>query len=182
MENTQWKKIHRDLPLCDVEIAFQNKDQVIVISGTLKGKLYILSAAKHLTLEYKAAAAPTMGHSFSGNGIPYPSEFVAFEKSSNSGKVDIVNGKFLFSIEYPSSYMRMGGMNFVPPEVQIRVVDYQSNTPLSHWQQIYIGKGRPHRYQRDDFTPSSYTNTPKPFLPPRSQYDILMSYSYPMDS
>lgn len=181
MENPQWKKIHRDLPLCDVEIAFQNHDQVIVISGTLKGKLYILSSAKHLVVEYKAAAAPTMGHSFTGNGVPYPSEFVAFEKSSNSGKVDVVNGKFLFSIEYPSAYMRQGGMNFVPPEVLIRVVDYQTKTPVSHWQQIYIGEGRPHRYQRDDINPSSYRNTLKPFLPPRSQYDILMSYSYPMD-
>ncbi len=180
--NTSWRKIHRDLPLCDIEIAFQNNDQILVISGTLKGKLYLLSATKHLTLEYKASASPTMGHSFTGNGIPYPSEFVAFEKSSNSGKVDVVNGKFLFSIEYPSAYMRLGGTSRIPPEVQIRVLDYNTNTPVSHWQQIYIGEGRPHRYQREDQKPSSYMNTVKPFLPPRSQYDILMSYSYPMDS
>jgi hypothetical protein len=78
--------------------------------------------------------------------------------------------------------MRLGGIHHVDPEVQIRVLDYQSNTPLSHWQQIYIGEGRPYRYQRDDLKPSSYKNHVKPFLPARSQYDILMSYSYPMDS
>ncbi len=182
MTELSWNKIHRDLPLCDIEIASKKNDHILVISGTLKGKLYILSATKHLSLEYRASSAPTLGHSFTGSGIPYPSEFVAFEQSSNCGKVDIINGKFLFSIEYPSSYMRNGGTELVIPEVRIRVVDYNTNVPVSHWQQIILGEARPHRHQRELFRPSSYQNHVPPFLPPRSQFDILMDSAYPFDS
>ncbi len=182
MNNQQWKKVYKDLPLCTVEISNNGNDTILVISGSLKGKLFLLSATKHLQLEYKASASSTLTHSFAGDGLPYPSEMVAFEKSSNCGKVDIVDGKFLFSIEYPNSYMRNGGREYISPEVQVRVVDFNTNVPLSNWQAIYLGEGIPFRHLRHPrgHGPHFYDRSNLP--PARSQFQILMDSAYPKHS
>ena len=111
--NPKWKSIYKDLPLCELHIANNQIDSNYLISGILKNHLLALSSYEPLVLKYYAANSPTYNGSFTGSGLPYPNESVAFEKSENVGQVDIYEGKFLFKIRFPNSYYKNLGTVFV---------------------------------------------------------------------
>jgi hypothetical protein len=181
--NPQWRSIYKELPLCDVNVMTKNNNAIFVISGMLKGNLLMLAATQQVVLHYIAANSPTYNGSFSGSGLPYPNEHVAFENTENEGVVEVINGRFSFSIRYPNSYYKELGTILVPPQVKIRVCSKSGMKPLSDIQVIQIGQGIPFRsltypYQRNYINgPLFYDNTSMP--PVRSQYQILIDSKYP---
>ncbi len=182
--NPKWRSIYKDLPLCDLNIMNKSDETYkIVMSGTLKGQYLIASATQQLVLHYIAANSPTMNTSFSGSGLPYPNEHVAFENSENEGIVEIINGKFSFSLRTPNSYYTQLGSVLVPPQVKIRVCSRSGMKPLSDVQVINLGESIPYRTltyanQRNYINgPFFYINKRMP--PVRSQYEILVQSQYP---
>ncbi len=181
--NPKWKSIYKDLPLCELYIANNQIDSNYLISGTLKNHLLALSNYEPLVLKYYAANSPTYNGSFTGSGLPYPNESVAFEKSENVGQVDIHEGKFLFKIRFPNSYYKNLGTILVQPEVRIRLCSKTRGTPVSDIQVVRLGESIPFRTldypnQRNFLNgPFFYDNTQMPAV--RSQYQILIDSAYP---
>lgn len=185
--NPAWSSIYKNLPLCELKIMNNKTDKTfkIVVSGMLKGKYLLASATQNLILHYIAPNSATMNTSFSGSGLPYPNEHVAFENSENEGIVEIINGKFSFSLKMPNSYYTDLGTVIVSPQVKIRVCSKNSLRPVSDVQIINLGESIPFRTltypnQRNYINgPYFYTNKKMPVV--RSQYEILMSSAYPTD-
>ena len=178
-----FKNAHKNLPLCDVNI-ISNNDSSFIVSGNLKGNLLQLSNRTNLYIKYWASNSPTYNSNYSGSGLPYPNEEVAFENSENIGTSNLNNGKFSFSISYPNSYYTNMGTIYIKPEVQIQVFDNQTNKEVSEIQHINLGEGIPFRtltypYQRNWNEGSLfYRNTKMPTL--RNQEQILQESAYPL--
>ncbi len=175
---SEWKFFEKNLPLANIKI--HSKDNIFRISGILKGKVLELSHHEPLFLEYRAANHPTINHSFSGSGLPFPNESIAFDHSQNCGSVPIHDRKFNFMISCPNSYLKQG-LYFIGPEVQICVYN-KNHIPVSHCQVIQLTDPIPFRnitYPKERFQKDAmfYHNPKLPKI--RSQYEILMDSAYP---
>lgn len=176
----KWKTINKSLEICDVVI-MKNDNNVFMVNGSLNGSLNLLSNVEKLYIKYWASNAPTYSQSFSGSGLPYPNEDVAFQNSPNVGVVPVINGKFSFSLSYPNSYYENMGTVYVPPQVKVKVCN-NTNIAVSKIQQINLGEGIPFRTlswspKRDwNKGPMFYCNNN---LPVRTQYQILVDSAYP---
>ena len=159
----------------------KNDNNVFMVNGSLNGSLNLLSNVEKLYIKYWASNAPTYSQSFSGSGLPYPNEELAFQNSPNIGVVPVVNGKFSFSLSYPNSYYDNMGTVYVPPQVKVKVCN-DKNIAVSKIQQINLGEGIPFRTlswspKRDwNKGPMFYCNNN---LPVRTQYQILVDSAYP---
>jgi hypothetical protein len=175
----EWKQVNRYLPTCDVNI--MSKDSSFLLNGTLKGDLLKLSQANSVYVKYWAANIPNYNSNFSGSGLPFPTEEIAFENTVNLGKVQVLRGNFSFSMRYPNSYYINMGATYVPPEVQIQVCD-ENNNNVSDVQHINLGQGIPFRTltwpnQRNWNNGAMFYNVPN--LPVRNQEQILKDSAYP---
>ena len=176
----KWNTINKSLEICDV-VVMKNDNNVFMVNGSLNGSLNLLSNVEKLYIKYWASNAPTYSQSFSGSGLPYPNEDVAFQNSPNVGVVPVVNGKFSFSLSYPNSYYENMGTVYVPPQVKVKVCN-NTNIAVSKIQQINLGEGIPFRTlswspKRDwNKGPMFYCNNN---LPVRTQYQILVDSAYP---
>jgi hypothetical protein len=151
----------------------------------------ILSNMRKITpiyLEYWAASPPTLNQSYSGSGLPYPSEEVAFEHSPNRGKVSIEDSFVTLYIHFPNSYYKHGGREYVPPTLYFILKDKQGNN-VSEINTLKLGEGIPYRtlqWPRQRNWLSSvmpyggslfYTNPTMPKV--RTQEQILKESAYP---
>jgi len=147
-----------------------------IISGNVSN-----TYGRKLFIKYSAANPPTFSSNFSGSGLPYPTEDIAYQNSPNRGVVDIINEKFSITLKYPNSYYVNMGSVYVEPHVKLIVVD-ENNNPLTDVQIINLGKGIPFRSLtwpsiRDwNRGPLFYENSD---LPVRTQYEILLDSAYP---
>ena len=176
----KWNTINKSLEICDV-VLMKNDNNVFMVNGSLNGSLNLLSNVEKLYIKYWASNAPTYSQSFSGSGLPYPNEEVAFQNSPNVGVVPVVNGKFSFSLSYPNSYYDNMGTVYVPPQVKVKVCN-DKNIAVSKIQQINLGEGIPFRTQ--SWSPKRDWNNGPMFycnnnLPVRTQYQILVDSAYP---
>ena len=175
----KWDVLNKKLDLCDV-ILIKNDNNVFMVNGVLNGNLNYLSLSDNLFIKYWAANPPTYNQSFSGSGLPYPNEEVAFQNTPNVGLVKVINGKFSFSIRYPNSYYDNLGTELIPPIVKIKVCN-DKNIAVSKIQQINIGNSIPFRTLT--WTPKRNWNKGSTFysnnLPVRTQQQILMDSAYP---
>lgn len=155
----------------------EKQNNGLVVSGTVKN----IISHTNLFLKYSAANQPTYTTSFSGSGLPFPNEKIAFENSPNRGVVPIINKSFSFEINYPNSYYNNLGTVYVPPHVKILIVDSYNN-PLTDLQIINLGNGIPFRTltipscRNWNNGPLFYENNN---LPVRTQYQILCDSAYP---
>lgn len=178
----KWKSGKKELPLCDINILKKNNDSLI-LNGTLKGDLKLLSNRTKLYVKYWASNSPTFSSNFSGSGLPYPNEIIAFENTKNIGSSELLNGSFSISLRYPNSYYKNMGATYVHPEVQIQVFDRNTEKNVSEIQHVNLGEGIPFRtltypYQRDwNEGPLFYKNNKMPSI--RSQEQILKDSAYP---
>jgi hypothetical protein len=70
------------------------------------------------SINYLAASPATRGMSFTGSGLPYPSQDVAFQNSSK-GNVELdINKKCMIDVNIPNSYYS-ATMEIVPPTLWI---------------------------------------------------------------
>ena len=175
-----WNNAKKELHLCDVNI-MKNQDDTFMIDGRLKGDLLSLSSSENLVLKYWAANTPTYSSNFSGSGLPFATQEMAFENTNNFGKVNIKSGYFSFTLRYPNSYYKNMGTEYVFPEVMIKVFN-SKDIAVSNTQHINLGEGIPFRsltwsWERDwNDGPLFYKNEN---LPVRTQHQILLDSAYP---
>ncbi len=136
----------------------------------ITGSLYYPNFVKKLFVKYNASNPPNYNSSFSGSGLPYPNEEIAFENTPNKGIVEILNGDFKIKIKYPNSYY--SNMRYVPPEIRLLIVDKDNNS-LSDIMNINLGDGIPYR------TLTMPNNKKNSNLDVKTQYEILMESAYP---
>jgi len=150
------------------------------VNGVVKYDLGAVSAVKPLYVQYWAAAPPNYMTSWSGSGMPFANETIAFDNSPSKGVAPLINGKYMFKVHYPNAYYTNLGTKYVPPSIHIRVVD-ELNQPLTPVHTIKMGNGIPFRSESTpdlNRGPEFYQN-PQPI---RSQWQILMESAYPSNN
>lgn len=158
-------------------------------SGLMKvsGHIFKLPSLKNIKLYYYAASPPDYRHSFSGSGLPYPNEEVAFGVSPNVGHTSIgIDGSYSFNLYHPNSYYMRG--QYVKPCVYLEIQDDKGNRQgdimtvvLSEgipyrsltWSHLRKWKDGPNFYINHEQiqNPSAYYN--------RTQSQILLDSQYP---
>lgn len=150
----------------------KNNNGILLITGNIKksnGKYYI---------KYVAPNPPTYSSNFSGSGLPYPNENIAFENTFNKGIVPVKNGIFSFKINYPNSYYKNMGTIYVNPHVKVLLFN-DKNENIGKEKILYLGEGIPFRSLSRNIkntSPLFYINNN---LTVRSQYQILLDSAYP---
>jgi hypothetical protein len=158
-----------------VDITSNNNHYIIT------GKLDRPNFTEKISVMYNAANPPTYNSNFSGSGLPYPTEDIAFENTPNRGIVDVVNGDFKITIRYPNSYYINMGTLYIPPQIQLMLVDKSGNS-ISNIKVFKLGEGIPFRtltwpVQRNWNKGSLFYDNQN--LPVRTQYQILLDSAYP---
>jgi len=160
---------------------YQNLVGDFAIQGNLQGQLALAASQPTARLRWWAANPSSYRSSFSGSGLPYPNEQVAFEATPNLGLCDVNGGSFQFNLVYPNSYYMDLGTKYVPPQVKIQIVDGDGNK-ISPVSTIPLGSGIPFRTLT--FPPQRNWNKGPLFycnqnLPVRTQEQILRDSAYP---
>ena len=177
---SKWSKIYKKFPNCNIML-MKNPYGNYVINGRLNGNLSNLAKTERLVVKYWAANKPTYSNSFSGSGLPYPNEKIAFENTDNTGIVEVKNGAFSINIHYPNSYYTNLGKKYIPPQLKIKFCN-KENIAVTNVQKINLGQGVPFRsltwpnLRNWNTGPMFYCNKN---LPVRTQAQILKSYAYP---
>jgi hypothetical protein len=161
-----------------VNIKVHDKNNGIVL---ITGNANVNMTGEQYYVKYTAANPPTYSSNFSGSGMPYPTEDIAYENTPNRGVTKVVNGKFSFSIKVPSSYYINMGSEFVKPHVRMVLVD-KNNNILNKPFVLMLSGPIPFRTQtwpverKWSEGPLFYKNDN---LPIRTQYQILVDSAYP---
>jgi hypothetical protein len=176
-QQNSFRQILFDKDICDGSVLYQGKGDVIV-NGNMKNGNYTG------IIYFWAAAPPTNGISFSGSGMPYPSPLVAYDRTPNKGAVQVVNGKFRFSIKYPNAYYIGLGSLYIPPHINMK---FCSDGNPDMYFSIQIDDGIPFRMLTYPAPPTKKPrNSPMFYCEPekgaRSQEQILRVSSYPTDN
>lgn len=178
---SKWKNIvEKEFMGCSVK-GITNQNGNYRFTGTTKNYLNILTRSLDVYLQYWAPNKPDRRNSFNGSGLPFPSEEVAFDNTSNKGVIRILGGEFTFHLDYPNSYYSHMGKKLNPPLVKFRFCD-SSGRQLTDIHTIILGHSIPFRslsFPNKRWTdgPMFYNNTEMP--PCRSQSQILMDSAYP---
>jgi hypothetical protein len=171
-----YKNLNESGFVVNLNVQNNNKNSFII-----SGILNYVSLGKRF-IKYSACNPPTYNSSFSGSGLPYPSEEIAFENTPNRGVVEVIYGKFEFTIKYPNSYYINLGSIYVEPHVKLMIVD-QDNNMIGDMKIINLGEGIPYRtltypMQRDfNEGPLFYKRKEVDII--RGQYQILLDSAYP---
>jgi hypothetical protein len=172
----EFKTINENSFLNNIKIKRNNDNYVLLITGDV-----IDENNEEYYIKYTAATPPTYSSNFSGSGMPFPNEDIAYDDTPNKGIVQVINGKFSFSIKYPNSYYINMGTIYVEPHVKILLVN-KDNKSIEEPKVINLGQGIPFRTltwpnQRNwSDGPLFYKNNN---LPVRTQYQILLDSAYP---
>tara|TARA_B100001094_G_C18171016_1_gene795082 strand:+ start:1377 stop:1922 length:546 start_codon:yes stop_codon:yes gene_type:complete len=161
----------------DVNIDYDNNNNSI----TIYGKIYIENGS---VLEYYAANPPNYLHSYTGSGLPFPNSQIAYQNSTNYGKINIKNNTYSFTIKFPNAFYCGLGSKYVEPHVIVRITNTNGNTfkPIF----IKLNNGLPYRTLTHPPPPESWPRINSLFyygrdsLPVRSQEQILRDSSYPI--
>ena len=176
----KWKRTDEEFLLCKFNV-YSNPVGNYQVNGLTKGVITDVGAVKQIYAKYWASNKPTYSESYSGSGLPYANEHMAYENTENRGIVEVENGGFKFTLDYPNSYYKHLGKVYVPPQVNIQFID-EKNIPLSKVYPIKLGNGIPFRSltwsRKRDWNngPLFYKNDN---LPIRTQEQILKDSAFP---
>jgi hypothetical protein len=180
-----WSKNNKHFKTCNITVSTNPKKQVVV-DGIIKDPLRstLLSVGKQIYVQYWASSPPDSRHSFSGSGLPFPNEEMAYSNSPNVGRALLGNdGSFSIKLLYPNSYYKTLGSDYVKPNVKILFSDENGNM-YGKIVTVILGDGIPYRSltwnrKRNWLAgPMFYSGTDK--LPARTQFQILESSYYPV--
>lgn len=180
------KWIPHELNTTDISIRLlQNLVGDYKISGSLSGffaSAYVTHFESGVKLHWWAANPPSYNQSFGGSGLPYPNEEIAFGGTPNDSYVDLKDvGNFEFQMVYPNSYYTNLGTKYIPPQVQLQLVNLK-NKFITEPIAVTLGQGIPYRtltwpiQRKWNNGPLFYCNT---HPPNRSQEQILRDSEYP---
>ena len=170
-----WSKNSRSFDSCNITI-YTNPKKQLVVDGIIKEPLRsgLLSIQKQFYVQYWASSPPESRHSFSGSGLPFPNEEMAYSNSPNVGRALLGNdGSFSIKLLYPNSYYKKMGSVCVKPTVKLLFCDENGNM-YGKIITIVIGDGIP--YRSLIWEKKSYSVTNK--LPFKTQFQILESSYY----
>jgi hypothetical protein len=176
----KWKKVTEDFLLCSFDV-YNNPYGNYRIDGTTKNVISQINTTTPVYAKYWASNKPTYSESYTGSGLPYPNEEVAYQNSENQGLVKVEGDKFSFNLDYPNSYYTNFFKTYVPPQINIQFID-GNNKNISQIYTIKLGNGVPFRSltwpRKRDWNrgPMFYCNNN---LPVRTQAQILRDSSYP---
>jgi hypothetical protein len=177
---SEWKDVEQKNIKLDLSVKQQNN--VFLISGSLNKFIKSNCNIDNFNIKYWAASPPTYNSNYSGSGLPFPNEEVAFYNTPNRGMVEVKNCDFSFSLNYPNSYYKNLGSLYIPPEVNIEIHDSNHNV-ISNVIKINLGEGLPYRSltipPKRNWNMGSmfYVNNKMPLV--RTQHQILMDSAYP---
>jgi len=175
----QWNIMEKIIGPCKVQI-YRNPYNNLVITGNTNQILNEINKFDNVYVKYWAANKPMYRQSFTGSGLPFPNEKIAFENTDNQGMVQVKNGNFTFNIDCPNSYMTDMGNTYVQPQLKIQF--YAKNKSISGIYEINLVNSIPFRdveYPKlRNFNDGSmfYCNVN---LPVRNQEEILRDSAYP---
>jgi hypothetical protein len=179
-----WSKNNKHFETCNITVSTNLKKQVVV-DGIIKDPLrsLLLSTGKQIYVQYWASSPPDSRHSFSGSGLPFPNEEMAYSNSPNVGRALLGNdGSFSIKLLYPNSYYKTLGSDYVKPTVKLIFSDEDGNM-YGKIVTVILGDGIPYRSltlnkKRNSLKgPMFYSGTDS--LPSRTQFQILESSYYP---
>jgi hypothetical protein len=135
----------------------------------------IMNVQSNSTVNYIASAPAVRNNSFTGSGLPYPSEEVAFENTPFKGVCQLTGqaGEITIS-DLPNSYYIKLGSVLIPPSVRISYKDAAGNLQIIY---VVLCDAIPYRTLTYDYRRSS----PQFYdvdLPVRSQDQILRDSAY----
>jgi len=171
---SQWHKSDKDYGLFAIK-TYQNKQGNIVLYGKINNTILDHLKKYKVTLKYWAANSPTTGASFSGSGLPFPNEEVAYENSKNQGNIEIYNLNFSLNFLKPNSYYTNQGKVLVRPHVNFMFVT-GNNTPIGGVYKIELDNFIPYRTLSMVRKNVMFYNNPN--LPIRNQEQILIDSRY----
>ena len=147
----------------------------------VSGNINALNIGNKLYIKYTAANPPTFSSNFSGSGMPFPNEEIAYENTPNRNVVEVNGGSFSFLLKFPNSYYINMGTELIEPHVKMILVD-SNNKQWGKEKIVKVGNSIPFRTltwpsQRNwNNGPLFYKNDN---LPVRTQYEILLDSAYP---
>lgn len=153
----------------------KNNDNSLLISGNVD----LNSNSEKYYIKYTAANPPTYSSNYSGSGLPYPTEDIAFDNTPNRGVVEVKDGKFSFRLNYPNSYYINMGSVYIEPNVKLVLVD-KNNTIIGDNKVLNLGNGVPFRRLSRNPKNTSCLFFKNNNLPVRTQYEILLDSAYPL--
>lgn len=135
----------------------------------------INDTVKDSTLYYKAASPPDRRCSFTGSGLPYATEEMAFYNTPNKGFVELKeNNTFEFYIFVPSAYYKNLGNDIIDPTIYFK---YHNGSEYVY-SDVVITKRIPFRsltYNQNRTSPDFYEND----YGVKTQEAILIDRGYP---
>tara|TARA_B100001123_G_C14989099_1_gene898846 strand:+ start:127 stop:774 length:648 start_codon:yes stop_codon:yes gene_type:complete len=155
---------------------FQNNKGDIVLYGNVKPEFFESFSKYKINLKYWAANSPDSHCSFSGSGLPFPNETIAYENTKNQGSLPIVDLNFSLNMLKPNSYYTNQGKVLVKPHVNIMFMT-GDNKPLGTIYKIDIDNYIPYRtLSMERKNVMFYHNA---LLPIRTQEEIIRDSAYP---
>lgn len=160
-----------------IRTKIKNIGNKTIIEGTVKNIF-----GTHM--KFWAANKVERRFSFSGSGLPLPSEKIAFENSPNRGVTKLVLGNFKIIIDKPSSYYTNLGSKYVPSKLYYCFCDskYQD---VSKVYSLILGIGVPYRslnYNESGYRKKGamgYLNNELEYLP---QWKLLVKTGFPKNN
>jgi hypothetical protein len=163
--------------LCSGKIVFEGNGGVI-IQGTIKQNK---ESQTQTTLFDRAifwAANPAdYMTNYSGSGLPFPNDAVAYENTPNKGVVNVVDNKFSFRLFFPNAYYAGLGTVYQKPHVNIQ---FNSQARMGPVMRIDLGQGIAFRsltYPGERRNPFFYNG--RFTLPIRTSEGVLRDSAYP---
>lgn len=145
-------------------------DKMITITGntpiTSGGYLYYWAANP---VEYK--------YSYSGSGLPFPNPEIAYENTTNKGRIHILNGGFSFTVITPNAYYINLGTVKIVPHINIQLYN-EYDEQMSEVINLKVGNGMSYR----SLTYPPFRSSPQFYnidFEARSQEQILFDSAYP---
>ena len=166
---------------CICQRTITNKTPTITINGSIDTD----NLEGPYTVVIWAANPIERNQSFSGSGLPFPNETIAFGNNSVILE-DYTDSSFNAKLLEPNSFYTNGGATFVPPTVFVKVISKNDHTKSLRASYSVGEMAVPYRtlnYCYPNSVISRHTgpdfyNT-RNSLPIRTQYNILIDSAYP---
>ena len=179
--SNNWLRNNKNFETCNITVSTNSKKQ-LVVDGIIKDPLKstLLSSGKQIYVQYWASSPPDSRHSFSGSGLPFPNEEMAYSNSPNIGRSLLGNdASFSIKLIYPNSYYKTLGSKYVKPNVKLLFSDGNGNM-YGKIITVVLGDGIPYRsltWNKKKLEEPMFSINNK--LPIRTQFQILESSYYP---
>jgi hypothetical protein len=179
-----WSIYNKYFETCDIIVSTNPKRQV-VIDGIIKDPLRstLLSTGSQIYVQYWASSPPDSRHSFSGSGLPFHNEEMAYSNSPNIGRVLLGNdSSFSIKLLYPNSYYKKLGSDYVKPNVKLLFSDENGNM-YGKIVTVILGNGIPYRsltLNKKKMLEDQMFYNKLDKIPSRTQFKILEASYYPV--